>query len=325
MKNWLLSTLLISLLFISCTPKNPKFVLVDSNGRMNQLLLVMNNDLWESKQGEELKVALTEDVHGLPQKEPQFNITHVEVNGFGHLFKKSKSILIVGLGEKSEFSVQTDIYAMPQTIIKLLEPTKEQLIKSIQEKRAQIVKVFKDEDLKAVQYRLRKKLQDVNKLSTLNRLGVDMQIPTTYKLVDDTGDFLWLRQHIQNNQTMNLLVYELPLNSADDEEGKNILLARDSIGEKFIPGAKEGMFMITEAAYKPQVLATTLDGKKAYQTRGKWEVKGAFMAGPFLSYTLVDKPNNRLIVVEGFTYAPATNKRDYMFEIEAVLKTVKIL
>ncbi len=324
MKNYLLSTLFLSLLFISCTPKNPKLVLVDSNGRMNQLLLVMNNDLWEHKEGDELKVALYEEVHGLPQKEPQFNVTHVEVNGFGYLFKKSKSVLIVGLGKKSEYSIQTNIYAKPQTIIKLIEPTKEELIKSIQEKRAEIVKVFKEEDLKAVQYRLRNKLFETKNLTTLTKLGVSMEIPDSYKLVDDTGDFLWLRQHIQKQQTMNLLVYELPINSSDDEAGKNILLARDAIGEKFIPGAKEGMYMITEAAYIPQILPTILDGKKAYQTRGKWEVKGAFMAGPFLSYTLVDKPNNRLVVIEGFTYAPATNKRDYMFEIEAVLKTVKI-
>ncbi len=48
------------------------------------------------------------------------------------------------------------------------------------------------------------------------------------------------------------------------------------------------------------------------------------MAGPFLNYTVVDKSNNRLVVVEGFAYAPATNKRDYMFELEAILKTLKI-
>ena len=40
------------------------------------------------------------------------------------------------------------------------------------------------------------------------------------------------------------------------------------------------------------------------------------MAGPFLSYSVVDKPNNRIIVVEGLTFAPGINKRDYMFEIE---------
>ncbi|WP_338039470.1 DUF4837 family protein [Maribacter litopenaei] len=27
--------------------------------------------------------------------------------------------------------------------------------------------------------------------------------------------------------------------------------------------------------------------------------------------------------MEGFTFAPATEKRDYMFELEAILKTVK--
>jgi hypothetical protein len=312
------------LTFVSCAKKESKLVLVESNGRMNQLLLVMNNDLWDNVEGEALNEALKEAVHGLPQKEPQFNITHVEVNGFGHLFKRSKSILIVGLGDTSEFKIQTNVYAKPQTIIKLIEPNKEELLKSIKEKRAHIVQIFKNEDLKAVQYRLRKKLFDTKKLNTLTRLNVDMKIPAVYKLVDDTGEFLWLRQHIQKDQSMNLLVYELPINSKEDIEGANILSARDSIGEKYIPGEKEGMYMITEAAYKPQIIATELDGKKAFQTRGKWEVKNAFMAGPFLSYTVVDKANNRLIVAEGFTYAPATNKRDYMFEIEAVLKTLKI-
>jgi len=48
------------------------------------------------------------------------------------------------------------------------------------------------------------------------------------------------------------------------------------------------------------------------------------MAGPFLNYTVIDKANNRLVVVEGFTYAPSINKRDFMFELEAILKTLKI-
>lgn len=29
------------------------------------------------------------------------------------------------------------------------------------------------------------------------------------------------------------------------------------------------------------------------------------------------------MVVEGFTFAPATEKRDHMFELEAILKTLK--
>ncbi|MDH5413846.1 MAG: DUF4837 family protein, partial [Flavobacteriaceae bacterium] len=94
--------------------------------------------------------------------------------------------------------------------------------------------------------------------------------------------------------------------------------------KKYIPGQFDGTYMITEAAYAPFTKKTQINGKPSFETRGKWEVKGDFMAGPFLNYTIVDKENNRLLVLEGFTYAPSVNKRDYMFELEAILKTLKV-
>ena len=48
------------------------------------------------------------------------------------------------------------------------------------------------------------------------------------------------------------------------------------------------------------------------------------MAGPFLNYTVIDKKNNRLVIVEGFTYAPSVNKRAFLFELEAIAKSLKI-
>ena len=82
--------------------------------------------------------------------------------------------------------------------------------------------------------------------------------------------------------------------------------------------------MITEEARTPVVKEVTIGGKKAYETRGTWEVFGAFNAGPFLNYSIIDEKNNRVLVVEGFNYAPSVNKRDFVFELEAILKTSKI-
>ncbi len=48
------------------------------------------------------------------------------------------------------------------------------------------------------------------------------------------------------------------------------------------------------------------------------------MAGPFVNYNIIDKKNNRIIVVEGFTYAPSVNKRDFIFELEAIAKSIVI-
>ena len=53
-------------------------------------------------------------------------------------------------------------------------------------------------------------------------------------------------------------------------------------------------------------------------------MKNDWMSGPFLNYAIEDKINNRYVVLEGYAYAPSVNKRDYMFELEAILKSVKI-
>ncbi len=323
MKKLLLLTILFSVL-ISCTPKEGKITLPNSNGSLNQVLVVMNNDLWQGIEGDELRKVTGEEVLGLPQREPQFKVTQIPVNAFKNLFKAHRNILIVSLEKQNRFSVETNRYARPQTMITINATDTSSLISMIQEKKSEITNAFKNADINALQRKLRGNQFDSSKLKTLAKLGVSLEIPINYKLVDDTGDFLWMRKTVKQGQTMNLIVYELPINSSADTEGQNIASVRDTIGKKYIPGQFDGTYLITEQAYSPHTFNVELDGKKTFETRGKWEVKGDFMAGPFLNYTIVDKAKNRLVVVEGFTYAPTTNKRDFMFELEAILKTVKI-
>jgi len=324
MKKSALLTVLFSLL-ISCTSKEPKLVLQNSAGQVNQLLVVMDNKLYQGVEGDELRNVTGEEVLGLPQSEPQFKVTQIAPKTFKNLFKTQRNILIVELGKQNSFTVKKDVYASPQVVISIIGKTKEDLIKIIQENKQKITSSFKNADIKLLQKKNRKNLFNTSKLETLNKIGISLEIPFNFRTVKDTlSEFLWMRKHVKGNQTINLLVYELPINSIDDEEGLNIASVRDSIGKKHIPGQFKGTYLITEKAYSPHTFKVTLDGKKAFETRGKWEVKDDFMAGPFLNYTVVDKPNNRLVVVEGFAYAPAANKRDYMFELEAILKTLKI-
>ena len=47
------------------------------------------------------------------------------------------------------------------------------------------------------------------------------------------------------------------------------------------------------------------------------------MAGPYINYVIRDDENNRLMVMEGFAFAPSIEQRDYMFELESIIKSVK--
>ncbi len=316
--------LAFSLLIFSCAPKEKQLTLVNSNGRMNQVLVVMNHDLWNGKEGKAIKEVTNEEIVGLPQPEPRLSTIQIPTSAFKNLFRSQKNILLVSIGDSNTFSIRSNVYARPQTIITITARNSESLIQEIKNRKFEILNAFKEADIKALQNRLHKKPFKTDTLKTLSNIGISLQIPSKYRLVDNTGEFLWLRQHLKKGQSMNILVYQLPINSPEDEEGKNINSVRDTIGKKYIPGTFEDSYYITEQAFKPETNIIELAGLKTYETRGKWEVKNDFMAGPFLNYTLVDKANNRLIILEGFTYAPATNKRDYMFEIEAVLKTIKV-
>ena len=63
---------------------------------------------------------------------------------------------------------------------------------------------------------------------------------------------------------------------------------------------------------------------KVIETRGIWEVKNQFMAGPFISCIVSNQKNSEeLYILEGFVYSPGTSKRDYIFELEAIFKSIK--
>ncbi|WP_457618921.1 DUF4837 family protein [Lutibacter sp.] len=316
--------LVIVSFIISCDSRNNQKVLKEANGRINNLLVVMKNSEWQGKLGDELRKIIAEPVVGLPQPEPQFEVSQVPPESFGRMFKASRNVLEIGVSDKNSFTISTDVYASPQKIITIIGKSEKELINEIQKNSKKIISEFKKSDLRSVQRKILKKYWDPSKIKTFEKQGYSLKIPRTYNKVEDNGDFIWYRYHLFGGNSMELISYTVPITSEDDENGNNIVAIRDSIGKKYIPGEIENSYMITEKAYTPHIFEVKLDGKKAFETRGKWEVKGVYMAGPFLSYTVVDKPNNRLVVVEGLTYAPSIDKRDYMFELEAILKTLKI-
>ncbi len=302
----------------------------ESTGRINHVIVVVDPVHWKGKIGKAFKELIAEPIVGLPQPEFQFNISTIPPTAFNKMFQNSRNLLVLQLSDQEVFKTTTDKYAKPQTIVELKAPSIDALVNLIKTKGPSMVDVFKKEDLKSIQKENRKN-KLAAKINALANLKVTMQIPNKYRVVMDTlGSFMWLRSHIAGgiaagDQTNNLVVYEAPMFHENTPVLDQIIKNRDSIGKAFVRGNNvETMYMITEAARVPVVKELKIDGKKAYETRGTWEVFGAYNAGPFLNYSIIDEKNNRVLVVEGFNYAPSVNKRDFMFELEAILKTTNL-
>lgn len=315
-----LGLLFLSIL-ISCG-KSDKVTLVSSTGRINYVLIVMDDEDWKGRVGDALKNIITQPVIGLPQEEYQFSINQVDPITFNSLFKRHRNILFVGLDTIDHFYTNHDVYASPQTTITILSKDKEGLIENINSHKDEIIDIFKKNDLSVYQRKITKDFHDPEKIETLGNLGLSLKIPFDYKKVDDTGQFLWYRNSFERG-LLNIIAYEVPIFDQKYTH-ENLVSFRDSIGKNYIPGQFDNTYMRTELNYVPVTQKVKIGQIEALESRGLWYVEGDYMGGPFLSYTIEDKQNERLIVIEGFSYSPSSKKRDVVFELEAILKTVKI-
>jgi hypothetical protein len=326
MKN-LISIFITAVLLTSCIGTD-KFVLRGSLGKVNKVMVVTKVSDWNGDIGSAIRNSFGEMVVGLPQPEPVLSVSQIAPNGFRSMMKISRNILIIGEAEKEDFYIKKNVYAQPQTIIYVYGTDDASAIKVFNAHKKETIAAFISSDILMTQKIFKEKKLDESQFKTVQNLGISFTAPENFKTVDDTGDFLWLRQHlvsgIAKTGSNNILVYAVPLEE-ETNVSENIIAVRNSIGKKYIPGTDpETMHMITEEAYTPFTSEIILDGKKTYETRGKWEVKNDFMAGPFVNYSVVDKQRNRIVVFEGFTYAPSVNKRAFLFELEAIAKSMKI-
>lgn len=306
----------------ACKDSGPKErFLPPSTGGVNSLMVVMDTELWKGPVGDKIRDEFAAQVLGLPQREPIFTITQVPPQVFKGTTTYSRSVLYVEQDSTSLAHIKDDAYAKPQKVAVVTGPTKETMIQNLDSLAPKAIQAFKQVEIAEAQKRFGRSLS--KDMALEEEFGVRLKVPSLYKVGKREKNFVWMDIQIPKG-TMNIIAYEMPWDSFRNDSTfvEDIVRMRDSIGQKYIPGPYEDTYMITEKAFAPYVFPAEIGGKKAVEVKGMWEIHGYPMAGPFLTYIINDEENQRKMVLEGFTFAPSTEKRDYMFELEAILRTV---
>lgn len=334
MKNLFVSILTL-LLVVSCGDKksSDKKIVLDSSGNINNVSVILDNDLWEGSIGDAVRNVLAAPIYGLPQDEPTFTLSQIPPSVFSGFVTKNRTILKIEMKKEPGLQFLDNVYAQPQKVIVVSGQDRAQIIDLINKNASKIVETFKAMELKERQRQMAKSPHKFDVIE--KKLGLTLQFDAAYFIGREIDNFFWIRKDI-NTGTTNLMLYELPYEAIvkNDSIGNQIIKIRDSIAKQYVKGRQDGelksngekieSYMTTEMAYAPFVTETTIDGKTAIETRGIWDLKNDFMGGPFLNYTIEDKANNRWVVIEGFAFAPSVEKRDYMLELESIVKSVKI-
>jgi hypothetical protein len=326
MKNIKTVWLLLCLLVISCNEEKKNYK-PGSIGAINSVAVVIDNDLWNGEVGDKIREHFASPAVGLTWDEPLFTINQVPHKVFTGALRQTRSIIYVQKDTLNVAHIKNDMFASPQRVAVIKGMTDEEIIDNVIKKAPQIIESFQSLELKEAQSRF---LKSLNKEKALTEeFNIKLDLPSIYKVGKQEPNFVWIDRQIPKGHA-NIIAYTMPANilTNDSTLVEDIRKMRDSIGEKYLPGDDvpgKITHMRTEPAFSPAVFKTEIAGHSAFEVRGIWDVKNDFMAGPFLTYIIDDPANNRKVVLEGFTYAPATNKRDDMFQLEAIMKTLSFL
>ena len=294
--------------------ENEQKLLPASSGNINNISVVTNDELWEGAVGEVIRENFGRPIYGLPQIEPAFSLSHIPSKVFSGFATKSRTILKIDVSENEGVFNFKNTYASPQRIIQITANSPDKIIEIINENLNSIYSTMYFNEIQEKQRRISKNLNKTK--AVINNTGVSLKFPSAYRVAKADTNFVWIRRDIETG-SVNLFIQR-----QRNQTEQSIIEKRDSISKIYIPGPVENTYMSTDLIYTPNTQEINVGGKQVFETRGLWEIEGQFMAGPFLNFQ-IKLGDDDFIMLDGFVYSPGSTKREYIFELEAIMRSLK--
>lgn len=300
--------------------------LVAKNPYLNQnsVTVLIPESLWNGKVGETIREKFAAPIVGLHDCESVFTLMPIHTNYFPNDAKVSRNILIISSSFKTQTTHVKNKFTENQHIYTIQGKNQEILLKQLQNAAKEIMNTFYNSEINLIlaKNKINTKLQKQIK----KQFSVDIQIPTEYKKGLQGENFLWLRKEVGSGYN-NMLIYTASFSALYNKNAMvtNSLFIRNQVSKKYVLGKTDGSYMITEQAYYPSFHTTEIQNNLAYEMRGNWEFHKDFMTGPYLNFAIRDNKRKRFIIIDGFAFNPIHSKKELLFEMEAIIKSTKIL
>lgn len=305
------------MLVVSCASETKKGKV---NGKVQsapfELLVVANKDWLKTETGQKLVEVVEAPIIGLPQREGNFRVTYINPEAFKGVFKFYANILFVGVDMKhkeSRMTLERDMYARPQVVEGLYAPTDRAFVELLEAHQKDILKAFNENEFARERRLLEKNYNGAVLAQVQKQFGVGIKVPQDVDDMKVGKNFLWASAS-KKDFRQNVCIYTLPLS-----EGLSPEDVRDSVMKVNIPGDREDQWMETD---RRTVSMDDITRSDLIVIRGLWDMRNDAMGGPFVSYFYADTIRNRLLVVEGFVFAPDKKKRPIIRQLEAALQTL---
>lgn len=324
-KNLILLAVLIILLAGGCRKKAGSGFKVEnySNGKAGEIVLVMDPKQYTESERKEIISILQQPQPAINQVEPMFDVLKFGLEDFNAFYRKHRSIVyfeITDSYDKPSINFEENVWASPQVYITIKGNHVDSTLALFRQHQDEIIEKLYENDLKRLQaFNIKNNSPQIEK-TIKEKFGISLTIPQQYFIAREEPDFLWLRYKTVKNDRF-IMIFK-----SDDLllSKERLVETRNQMTKNYIPGAIRGAYPILSDIYEyPEYREIAIKSKNGVEMRGLWESVGDNMGGPFYSFSFINSDQTAVITIDGFVYAPQEDKRDYLREVESIVKSLR--
>lgn len=311
-----------------CRDRDRPPTLPGSHGAAFDVIVVANHSAWDGVLGDSVRSVMRAPVPMINSYEPQFYLIRSTPQAHSVHLRRHRNTIVLDISpEHAEPRMVTENnrFAAPQIIVYVQGPNQAALARYVGEHGhylRQIFAIAERDRFLALAHR-----SPAVQLQTLvqEKFGFEMSIPQGFTLANNLDNFLWLRQEYPQS-SQGIVIYTYP-HSGPEDFTLEALMARRNGFVGLIPGEVAGSYMTTYPDLGPEISSFGIRGRQWIEMRGFWDVHGDFMGGPFVSYTTLDAPRNRIVTLDFYVYSPDPKKpkRNLLRQLESKVHGVRFI
>lgn len=328
----------VSLMFTACgSQEGARSALPGKVGASGEVVVVCDFATWNGPVGDTLQSIFGVPTPVLPQYEPLFDLVHLPIEEFDRFWKPHRNLVVIDIADRidtQEPSVKfyRNRFSSGQIYAEAKARSAAELAQAIHDRRQELVSLLHAEEVDRFADLIALDDNEVIARDLGERHGIRLTLPRDARIVKENEEFVWMDRQLtrmkggeNHDVQQGFAVYFEPYVSDTMFTMQARIRARNRFMRKYIPGPTPGSFMTSELRFFPSYEETLHDKAFAAELRGLWKIENDFMGGPFVSMTVYDEARGRLVTVEAYVYAPYFDKREYMREVEAVVRSLVVL
>ncbi len=310
-------------------------------GELSELVIVGPKQQLKGLIGDTIVSFFRSPFPSIPQSEPSFDVRFVFDDGFNDYEKGQANIIVVSVGSKEQnrearVTQAKDAYARGQKVYTIyalndiafydvFNKNKEALLKDLND-RATVRSAGQAEY--ANNGGLSGKVKE--------QFGIEMAIPEGFHIATQKENVISFKRtrekslkYTRANSVRShgildgIVIYKFDHSSDSTFTLSNLVDLRDEVLSQIVQSDK-GSPMYTEPHkyFRPTLENVDVDGVFATKMRGLWRFDSPVSGGPFVSLAFFNEKENYAVAIDAYVFTPKFDKRDYVRELEGILKSV---